>query len=334
MRTAHGQTGTETGTQTAVPARPSPSRARLRVAVRVLFVLAVLACAGVGLRGRWGDFVAALTGVRPLDLAGAAACVLVGLWLTAGTWLRLLRGFGHRLPPYEGPRVFFTGQLGKYIPGAVWSLGAHADLARPYGVGVRTAVATGLLFLVVNVATAGALAGALVTAGVPALPVPRWTGPIAVVLCLAALTPPVVDALGTRLARHGGRLGLGWGDMAVLCARMAATWLCYAGSVVALAPRPSLELLAVATGGFAAAYVVGVAVVVAPAGVGAREVALVALLAPHTGVGHATAIALVTRVLQTLGDFAAAAAAHGWAQARGRLAGRRSAPADRAGAAD
>ena len=68
-----------------------------------------------------------------------------------------------------------------------------------------------------------------------------------------------------------------------------------------------LILIAIAAGGFAAAYVVGVAVVVAPAGVGAREVTLVALLSPAVGLATATAVALVTRVLHTAADLTLAA---------------------------
>jgi hypothetical protein len=48
-------------------------------------------------------------------------------------------------------------------------------------------------------------------------------------------------------------------------------------------------------------------VVFAPAGAGVREVLLVALLGPVLGTGGATAIALVSRVLMTVGDLATAA---------------------------
>ena len=76
-----------------------------------------------------------------------------------------------------------------------------------------------------------------------------------------------------RAARHG-----------VLAVLLVVTWACYAGAVVLLAPAPAWSLLAPAAGSFALSYAVGVAVVVAPAGVGAREVTLVAVLAPSIGV--------------------------------------------------
>ncbi|MFA6299418.1 MAG: hypothetical protein WC642_09635, partial [Nocardioides sp.] len=53
---------------------------------------------------------------------------------------------------------------------------------------------------------------------------------------------------------------------------------------------------------FAAAYAVGVVVVLAPAGVGAREGVFVLLLTPVTGVAGATALALLARVVHTVAD--------------------------------
>ncbi|TIC84212.1 lysylphosphatidylglycerol synthase domain-containing protein [Nocardioides sp. GY 10127] len=297
-----------------------------RWAVRALFLAAVLVCAVVGMRGRLHEVASAVLGVSTGDLLLAGLLVAGGLWLTAGTWLRLLAAYGHRLTTREGSRIFFVGQLGKYLPGSVWSLGAHAELTRPHRVPVRTTVATGLLFLVVNLATAGLLAGALLATGAADLPVPGPLGALGAVGCLLVLSPPVVGALGTRLAHGDDALRLTWVGALLLVARMSGTWLCYAGSVVVLAPEPGWALLGLATAAFAAAYVVGVLVVVAPAGVGARELALVALLAPAVGVGHATAIALVTRVLQTAADFAAAALATLWAAGYPAAASRLSRP--------
>ena len=55
-------------------------------------------------------------------------------------------------------------------------------------------------------------------------------------------------------------------------------------------------------GAFALAYAVGVVIVVAPAGAGAREALIVVLLAPMLGVPEATALALLARVVHTVGD--------------------------------
>lgn len=284
---------------------------RLRTLARAGFVAAVVAFAAWGLRGTGHELADAVAATPVRGLALAAGLVVLGLLTTCGAWLRLLAGYGHPLAPAAGRRVFFVGQLGKYIPGSVWSMGAHADLARGLGVPVRVTVGTSLAFLGLNVATAGLLALGMLAAGMPTLPLPRWTGALGALGCAVTLTPPVVSRLGTLVSGSAGTLRLGWGALGSLVARMALTWTCYAGALVALVPATTAgraaELLVVAAGGFAAAYVVGVAVVVAPAGVGAREVTLVALLAPAVGLATATAMALVTRVLHTAADLALAA---------------------------
>jgi hypothetical protein len=207
------------------------------------------------------------------------------------------------MPPGEGQRVFFVGQLGKYIPGSVWSMGAHADLARGFDVPMRVTVATSLLFLWLNLATSGLVAGLLAISGWWTPGLPSWLVVVGLIGCLVGLTPPVVERIGCRLAARSGRLVLSWGAVGVLVGLMAVTWTCYAAAMIALAPTPSVDLFPVAAGAFTTAYAVGVLVVLAPAGIGAREVTLVALLAPVTGVTTATALALLTRALLTGGDL-------------------------------
>jgi hypothetical protein len=81
------------------------------------------------------------------------------------------------------------------------------------------------------------------------------------------------------------------------------------------------QTLLIAIGAYALAWCVGFVIVLAPAGVGPRELILVATLGPLVGTGAATAIALVSRVLTVLGDLAGAGLAallgHGAAAAAG-----------------
>jgi glycosyltransferase 2 family protein len=65
---------------------------------------------------------------------------------------------------------------------------------------------------------------------------------------------------------------------------------------------------ALATAGYALAWAVGLVVVVAPAGAGAREVALAAALAPVLDGGAVVVVVLLSRVLFTVADLAVAAA--------------------------
>ncbi|GCD91772.1 lysylphosphatidylglycerol synthase domain-containing protein [Nocardioides sp. LS1] len=283
---------------------------------RVLFLLLVVAFAWWGLHDRGDELRHGLARTSLTGVLVAATLVLVGLLATSVAWLRLLAGFGHRLPGWDGRAVFFVGQLGKYIPGSVWSVSAHAGLARKYGVPLRCSVGTSMTFLGVNLATAGLLGGSVTLAGSWAPHVPDWLVVLGLVACVVAMAPALVNRLGSFVAGPGESLRLSWVDVAVLVALMGVTWGCYAGAIVALSPDPGWPLLGVAAGAFAVGYTVGVAVVLAPAGVGAREVTMVALMAPSMGVGAATAVALLTRALHTVADLVWALSA--WLVVRGR----------------
>ncbi|MEJ7831897.1 MAG: hypothetical protein WKF79_03205 [Nocardioides sp.] len=175
----------------------------------------------------------------------------------------------------------------------------------------RATVATSLAFLGVNLATSGLVVAAAVLAGAWRSSVPPWAVAAGAALCLVALAPPVINRAGTAVSGRAHPLRLGGRQVVVLVALMATTWSCYAGVIMALAPDRGPTLFPLAAGAFAVAYGVGVLVVVAPAGVGAREVTLIALLSPVTGLTAATAIALLTRVLHTGGDLLLALASWG-----------------------
>jgi len=289
---------------------------RLLPALRgLVFLAAVLVFAWIGLRGRFDEVGDAL---GDTSLAGAGAgllLVLLGLFATGLLWLRLMACLDGALPLVDGLAKFFFGQLGKYIPGSVWSIGAQAELARRHAVPARVTVAAGLLFLAYHVETAVLLGALALLAGSLESPWPDWVSWVALALAVTGLVPGIVRSLGRRIA--GREVRIGWADTVVVVGLMAVTWTAYACALVLMSPGLPWGELAALGGAFAAAYAVGVVVVFAPAGVGAREAVFVLLLAPVTGVAPATALALLTRVVHTGADALIAA---GW-----WLAARRSA---------
>jgi len=68
-------------------------------------------------------------------------------------------------------------------------------------------------------------------------------------------------------------------------------------------PGSPRGLILLTTGAYALAWSAGFLVLVTPAGAGVREGALVLLLAPAYGSGPALGIALLVRLLATLGDL-------------------------------
>lgn len=283
---------------------------------RVAFVVLAVGFGWWWLRGRWPEVVDSLAAVGVGRTLLALVVVVLDLLLTGVVWADLLAAYGFAVPRPTSMSVFFVGQIGKYIPGSVWSFGAQARMATRYDVPARTTVATGLVFLWWSVVTAVLAAGAGLLAGLDVYGLPSWLGAAAIALALVALTSPVTTRLagwlaGTARPAHPVPLA------ARLTALMCISWLLYGAALALLVPdvTASAADLLRATGAFALAYAVGVVVVIAPAGLGAREVVLVALLATVVGAGPAAAAALLSRLVHTGGDFLLALA--GWLRTRG-----------------
>lgn len=286
------------------------------VVIRVLFLGSAL---GILVWQLSGDGAGALDAVRKIGLPavlGSFLAAAAGLGASGLAWRSLLRGLGAPLDLHDATRVFFTGQIGKYIPGTVWAYVAHAKLGREHGVPASRTTAASVLFVVAHTATGAVVAG---------LVLPFATGDVSdrfgwvallAPLLLASLHPRLVLPVLRMVHRVLGRgsppeqvsgpavlRALGW---------LTVTWMGYGMSMLLLlrpvAQADSHALLPVALGGFALAWTVGFiaagVLVVTPAGLGVREVALLMVLGPVVGGGAATAVVLLSRMVHTLGDGA------------------------------
>lgn len=237
--------------------------------------------------------------VGRLGVSGAAA--VVGVGASGLLWRALLAGLGRPLALAPAARVFFVGQLGKYLPGGLWPAVAQMELGRDVAVPRRVSAAAVALFLWVHLLTGFAVAAVtLPLAGVAA---PAWA--LLAVPCLALVAPGVLGRALSALQRLARRppLPVLPDAPAVLGATCwaLAMWSAYGAHLLALVAAPGLSPLH-AAGAFAAAWGAGFVVLVAPAGAGVREAALVALLSPAMPTGVALAAALASRLLLTAAD--------------------------------
>jgi len=242
---------------------------------------------------------------------GALLAVLVGLLASAMVWRSLLADLGSALPLRAALQVFFVGQLAKYVPGSVFAVAAQMDLGRAHGVPRSRSGAAGLLFMGVLTA-AGLLTAAVVLplTSPDALRAFFWVL-LVLPVGLVCLAPPVLTRLVGLLLRLLRRaplerpLSLRGVGTALLWA--VGMWLAYGVHlwllVAPLAAERDAGLLLLAVGAYALAWTAGFLFVIAPAGAGVRELALVAALAPVLDRGGALAVAVLSRVLMTVGDL-------------------------------
>lgn len=257
------------------------------------------------LRGQADEITAALTSVPGWRLALSTGLVGVGLGVTGLLWRHVLAAHGAHLPLRAAACIFFVGQLGKYVPGSVWSVGVQAAMTRAFGVAPRTTVSTSLTFLALHVATGLVLGGAalpwLDLGGTIGSELQTAVAVVCLVVGATAMAPQVVR----RATRRVLGLQVEWRGLDSLRAGalMALSWVLYVAALLLLLPRPGVDLVWPLAAAFALGYVAGVAVPVAPAGLGAREFVFLAVMAPAVGVADAAALALLARVVHTAADF-------------------------------
>jgi uncharacterized membrane protein YbhN (UPF0104 family) len=283
----------------------------------VLFVVAASGCCVAAIVAERGPLGVAVSRLRLGSVLLATALACGGNLASMLCWRSLLAELGSLLPVRAAARVFFLGQLGKYLPGSVWPVIAQAELGRDHHVPPRRSAAATVLTLVVGLVLGLAVAGATLPFAAPDA-VRRYGWALAAAPLLALLLHPrvlqPVLASVFRLARRPGLDGpplrlAGIGRSALWA---LVTWICFGLQAAVLAAGlggtgPAAAVAAV--GAFALAWSVGFLVVVVPAGAGVREAVLVLALSPVLTAGAALLVALVSRALLTSADLILAGSA-------------------------
>jgi hypothetical protein len=242
-------------------------------------------------------------------VAAASSVVLLTYTALIQSWRLLVTGWGSALSFGAATRIWTIANLGRYVPGKVWSVGALVVLAQREGVSPVAATGAAMLGTLINI---GAGFGVVVLCGASVLdamsPSYRWLawlGSGFFVVGVAAL-PYLLPSLVERLSRWRPQLQSPsrslpnrtlW--LAVLI--NVTSWLGY-GLAFALLSRAVFPDIGGAIPTFVAiwtaSYLVGYLVLIAPGGIGAREAALVAALV-SLGLAvsaEATVLAAVSRL--------------------------------------
>lgn len=287
--------------------------------IRWGFVAVTVGLGGYAVAREWTHVQASLADLGFLTVAAALASVLIALLATMQVWRLLLAGLGSPLPARAAARIMFIGQLGKYLPGSIWPVVAQMEMANAHRVPRHRSASASVLTMLLALLTG--LLTALVALPFVAGSTPYLWAFLAAPILLVFLHPKVLNSVLNRLLRLAKRPALEepltGRTIAGASAWAFASWALYGLQIWLLATRlgaPDGTGALIAIGGFAFAWSVGFLVVVAPAGAGVRDVLLIAALGPVIGVASATAVALVSRVLMTVGDLVTAALAAGFSR--------------------
>ena len=135
----------------ADPVRPAPAHAdRRRAVIGVTFALLAFAGAGYAVYGQRHEFVDSIHRVGLLLLGVSFLLGVVGVGLGVGLWRQVLSGLDVDLPWVSALRVYFTSQLGKYVPGSVWPVIMQMEAGRARGAARRSVLAANLISIVLS----------------------------------------------------------------------------------------------------------------------------------------------------------------------------------------
>jgi uncharacterized membrane protein YbhN (UPF0104 family) len=286
---------------------------RLRASrrVRAALLLVILGCCAFGLNEEWPQVQPWIGRLHVYSLAGSIVAAMAAAGCMMLAWRALLADLGSRLPVLVAARVTFVAQLGKYVPGAVWSFAAHVELGHDYQVPRRRGAASVVVALAVAVAVGLLIAAVALPLSSPTV-ARRYLVVLLVVPVIAVcLAPPVLhrllnvalriirqEPLDQRISWRGLARALGWTLLGWLLLGLQVWFL------LADVAKDGYRSMLLAIGGYALACSVALVLVVFPNGIGARELLLVAALAPVLPGGAALAIALMARVVTTVSDLA------------------------------
>lgn len=273
----------------------------------------------------------AFSSMNPTALLASIGLGIAAMWTIGRNWVSMLTTRGHPAPMRRAMAWYFTGQLGKYVPGGIWPIVGRAELA------VRGGVPRSAAYGATTASMAATYAAAALVSGVGSIV--AWSYPwvglaLVVLLALVALVTgsPAVRSRTTRLASRAGVPLTDVPTARSLSASVVAhtpAWLLVAAStwITTKAFGANLGLADVAFAS-SASWLAGFVVVGVPGGIGVREAVFTALAAPAIGSSVAVSVAVASRVVFVVGDVVAALAAGAVASASAR----RMPPAERGSA--
>lgn len=278
-------------------------RRALRWAAGALLVAATVYWLGRLIARNWAE----LRGYEwrvdaPLLAASVGALVLVlalGVW----GWSLALRRFEH--PPVstgELQRIWFLGNLARYIPGKVFQFVAVAQMSRTAGLSGSVVLTSLLVHTGMALLASGVLASWTLSGGIVRGVDPRAAALLATLLAVLAVHPAFLNrllAVVPRLLRRDTIRWKGrWIDGVALLSLALSNWALYGVAyqlfVSALADVP-WRLLPQMAGVNALSFLIGYASPL-PGGAGLREVAMAELLRPYLPDGVAAVLSLASRL--------------------------------------
>jgi glycosyltransferase 2 family protein len=237
----------------------------------------------------------------------------LGMLTIAIGWRQCLLALGGRVSIREALRQYFVGELGKYVPGGVWTVVGRGELARTSG--LSRVSSYGATLVSISIAYLAAIGTAGATALIADVGGEGWwvaLTPLLVPVAILALHPRAIR-LGLDLVSKLGRRPSGlelpsWATGIRLMLLHVPAWIAIgiAMWLVALSLDATTPDLANILFAAVVSWVAGMLAIPVPGGIGVREAVFVALATTLSSPGIAAAVAITSRLLFILVDTCSA----------------------------
>ena len=250
-----------------------------------MFAAVVLFFAARSLATQWDKVGSRLTHIQFgwQWIAAATALVFVTYALLIEGWRRVLGAWDSHLPFRQASRIWFLSNLGKYVPGNIWSLTAMGVMAKKRGMSALAAAGSSVIMQMVSLATGTAI---VMVTSAKLLGQPLLVGAAVLVLAIVLFSapkflPPLTVWTGTLIGRDIAPPSVPATSIWTAAIASTLSWLFYGVAfqlfvrgLLGAAPGEISSYIAVYT----AAYILGFISPIAPAGLGVREFTLAAFM--------------------------------------------------------
>lgn len=282
----------------------SAGRYRSGQILRVLFGVAGLVFMGIVFRETWDRSQGRVLPGWGYAI-GAEALIVAGMAGASRGWVSLFDGHGSKKALAE---AFYTAQLGKYVPGAIWQAVGQVGMSRRAGVSLAQATVAFPVHALTWLAAGGTVGAALALTGFHLSVAVRAAALLGLLLVLPLRRIWMLKVLAffTRLLKRGTTEALppqaailrcyGWGIWTHVMSGAAFALL---ASSINEGASPAAALPA-----FALAWTIGFLAVPFPSGVGVRELVLIATLASPSTAAPVIAASIAQRLITMVGELA------------------------------
>jgi len=240
-------------------------------------------------------------------IALSVACGLAGMLVFAIGWRRFLADSGVRVSLWPTLRIYLASNLGRYLPGGkAWQMSIVGVMAEAHGMPIAVLAATSLVQGAIGLPLGLVL---LLATGREALQVSVfWLAVPAAGVAALLLAPTILRRSGRLreilVTRMPALDSLSTGTIWALTWTGIGSWLGWSVGLWALAhgvlEHPVISLVS-GVAAWTGPFLAGLIVFVSPAGLGARDAAMVFMLrAGGTSPGDAIVLTLFARVWGTL----------------------------------